>query len=132
MLQTQRNRLYKLETTLSRTIGWFRVCRVYSFEFGASMSIKQTTRFRLIFALLLSSAAFSSLPALPAYAQTLSGSIVGDVSDNSHAAIPRATVTIRDMDTNETRSTTTNDAGAYTFLALPPSTYEVKATKEGF
>jgi hypothetical protein len=96
------------------------------------MSIEQTTRFRLVFALLLSSAAFFSLSAPPACAQVLSGSIVGDVSDTSHAAIPNAAVTIRDLETNQTRSAATNESGAFSFLVLPPSNYEVKVTKDGF
>ena len=58
--------------------------------------------------------------------------MVGDVRDVSQAAVPGATVTIRDIETNQTRSTTTSDTGAFSFLALPPAAYEVKVEKGGF
>jgi carboxypeptidase family protein/TonB-dependent receptor-like protein len=96
------------------------------------MSIKQTVQFRQIFMLLLWGAAFAILSPPRVCAQALSGSIVGDISDTSHAAIPQASVTIRDLQTNETRTAVTNESGSFTFLALPPSNYEVKVTKDGF
>ena len=64
--------------------------------------------------------------------QALSGSLVGDVRDASEAAVPAAAVTIRNLETNQTRSTVTNSSGGFSFLALPPGDYEVKAQKDGF
>src|SRR6516164_624702 len=67
-----------------------------------------------------------------AHSQALSGSLVGDVRDSSEAAIPAAAVAIRNLETNQARSTVTNPSGGFSFLSLPPGDYEVKVEKEGF
>jgi hypothetical protein len=68
----------------------------------------------------------------PAQAQILSGSMVGNVKDASQASIPGAEVTIRNTETNQSRTTITSDVGAFTFATLPPGDYEVSITKVGF
>ena len=69
---------------------------------------------------------------LSASGQVLTGSVVGNVTDASGAVVSGAAVTLRDVDTNETRSTTTSSSGAYSFESIPPGTYEVKITQNGF
>ncbi len=81
----------------------------------------------IIVALLLCCAAF------PAWAQTTSmGTINGLVTDQSNALVPDATVTIKDDATGEVRTTTTNTAGRYIFVNLPPGTYDITISKAGF
>jgi hypothetical protein len=65
-------------------------------------------------------------------AQFAQGSIVGTVTDQSGAAIPKASVTARNNATSVSETTTTNSAGQYQFLALNPGTYSVTATAPGF
>jgi outer membrane receptor protein involved in Fe transport len=72
------------------------------------------------------------LLAVPAVAQEQTGSIVGVIKDASGAVLPGATVEARSPSLIGVRSTTTDDQGAYRFLALPPGTYEVTATLQGF
>jgi Carboxypeptidase regulatory-like domain len=67
----------------------------------------------------------------PGYAQTL-GTITGDVKDSSGAVIPGATITAQNVATNAARTQASNEVGAYTFAALPPGSYLVKAELEGF
>ena len=67
-----------------------------------------------------------------AWSQVLYGSIVGNVRDASGAAVPDATITITSQETNQVRSTTTNDEGGYSVPTVQSGTYEVKVTKEGF
>ena len=67
----------------------------------------------------------------PGYAQTL-GTITGEVKDQSDAAIPGATVTAQNVATNAVRVQQSNEAGVYTFPAMPPGTYQVKAELTGF
>jgi hypothetical protein len=67
-----------------------------------------------------------------ASAQTLYGSITGNVRDASGAVVPGATVTITQKETNQTRQTTSNEAGLYTFTTVQTGTYALKVTKEGF
>jgi hypothetical protein len=65
-------------------------------------------------------------------AQSTFGSVVGSVKDASDAAVPAALITIRDVDENLSRSTSTNDQGLYQFLNLRPGRYEITAAKAGF
>ena len=66
-------------------------------------------------------------------AQTTSmGTITGLVTDQSNAVVPDATVAVRDTSTNEVRTITTNSAGRYVFVNLPPGTYDIIVTKSGF
>ncbi len=67
-----------------------------------------------------------------AHAQVLYGSIVGSITDPSHAPVPGANVDFRQRETNQTRQTVTNDAGTYNFPTLSAGTYDVKIAKPGF
>ncbi|MCC7155844.1 MAG: TonB-dependent receptor [Bryobacterales bacterium] len=67
-----------------------------------------------------------------ATAQILYGSIVGNVTDPSNAPVPGATVSITQIETNQNRTATTNNAGQFTFSTVPGGTYEVKVTSQGF
>jgi len=77
---------------------------------------------------------FALFLALPSEvrAQTLYGSIVGNVKDASDAAIVGATVHILNKGTNETRQTTTNEAGVYNFSTVQTGTYEITVSMAGF
>ena len=65
------------------------------------------------------------------FAQT-AGQITGQVTDSSDAVVLGATVTVTNSQTNVARTTTTNSAGNYTFPAIPPGVYNVKAEMPGF
>lgn len=69
---------------------------------------------------------------LSLYSQVVSGTIVGTVHDPSGAAIPGTAVTLRALDTNQTRESSTNDVGAFTFATLPPGRYRVSTARPGF
>ncbi len=69
----------------------------------------------------------------PARAQSLiSGDIAGTVSDPSGAVIPAAEVTLRNLDTGLTQTSTTNQNGAYRFSLLKPGRYDVAVAASGF
>ncbi len=67
----------------------------------------------------------------PVLAQT-SGSISGEVKDEKQAIITNATVTVRNVKTNETRTTTTDGDGRYRFTGMPVGDYEVTVESTGF
>ncbi len=74
-----------------------------------------------------------ALVALPkVHAQVLYGSIVGEVRDASGAAVPGATVTITNKDTNQSREAKTDPAGAYSYTDVQAGSYSLKVTHEGF
>jgi hypothetical protein len=56
----------------------------------------------------------------------------GTVTDPTGAAVPSAKVTIRNIETGLTRSTTTNEAGLYSFNRLPVGAYDVSIQAQGF
>ncbi|MPY91453.1 MAG: hypothetical protein GEU99_26535 [Luteitalea sp.] len=68
----------------------------------------------------------------PAEAQVLYGSIVGNVTDSSGAAVPGATITITNKERNVTREEVTDDTGSYTFSTVATGTYSVRVTLPGF
>ena len=76
----------------------------------------------LVFALLLVSAT--------AFAQGSSGTLTGNVTTEG-APLPGATVTVTSPALQGSRTTVTNENGAYNFPALPPGKYTVVIELEG-
>jgi hypothetical protein len=68
----------------------------------------------------------------PGFAQTVTGSITGVVSDSSGAVVPGAQVTASNTGTGVKTEARTNDAGAYTIRFLPIGPYTVSVTAPGF
>ncbi len=68
----------------------------------------------------------------PASRAQVSAAISGRVSDPSGATVSGAAVMAKNVETGETRSTTTNDAGRYWVPSLAVGEYEVHVTKQGF
>lgn len=67
---------------------------------------------------------------LPVAAQE--ATIVGTVTDNSGALVPKATITITNTATGIVRTLTTNESGQYVASALAVGNYKVKAEASGF
>ncbi len=59
-------------------------------------------------------------------------SLNGSISDQSGASIHDAKITLTDAAKGLQRSTTTNKAGLYQFLDVPPGDYRMEATASGF
>ncbi len=75
--------------------------------------------------------------ALFAYSLNLSaqygtGTILGSVTDPSGAPISGLKVTVKNLDTNETRDFMTDSAGDYRFTALPVGQYSISAAAASF
>jgi Carboxypeptidase regulatory-like domain len=60
------------------------------------------------------------------------GSVQGTVTDGNGAIISGANVTLTNKATNQASTSTTNDAGVYTFDALTPGEYVVRVEHPGF
>jgi hypothetical protein len=76
--------------------------------------------------------AFEIVAPRVAWAQLLQGTIDGNVTDPSQAAVSGARVVVKEGATGFERATVTNAAGIYTLPPLPPGTYIVTITSSGF
>src|ERR1700676_3550464 len=75
---------------------------------------------------------FLSLNTGSVQAQTLYGTIQGQIQDQQGAAIGKAEVTVRNLETGSVRKVNANDSGAYQVTSIPPGSYEVTASIAGF
>src|SRR5580700_191023 len=66
------------------------------------------------------------------HAQTSYGSIVGNVTDSTGAAVASATVTLTNTSTGSKRTGQTGTDGTYSFAYLTPGYYRVDIGREGF
>src|SRR5260370_11560055 len=66
-----------------------------------------------------------------ALAQT-TATLSGTVSDQGGGVVPNADVVITNLDTQQVRTTKTDEAGLYYVPGLPPGNYKVSATAKGF
>ncbi len=80
---------------------------------------------------LLCTAVLLTICILPASAQTTAG-VTGTITDDSGAAIPGVTLTIRNVETSLQRETVSDESGFYQLLLLQPGTYTLTAKKTGF
>ncbi len=67
-----------------------------------------------------------------ALAQRASTGLSGTVSDTSGAVVQKASVTLTSQETGFHRTTTSNDAGIYSFPDLTPGVYDASAEAQGF
>lgn len=65
-------------------------------------------------------------------AQEFRATVRGQIVDTSQAALPGATVTVRNQETNEVATATTNDEGSYTIPFLRPGLYTMTVELAGF
>src|SRR5436190_11913105 len=85
-------------------------------------------------ALTCSSAAvlFTVALVVPAAAQTLYGSLTGNVTDASGAAVPNAKVDVLNVGTAILKTTQTDERGSYLFNDLQPGAYKVTISAPAF
>jgi hypothetical protein len=66
------------------------------------------------------------------HAQAVKGELLGSVTDQGGLAVPGATVTITEVNTNISYTAVTNESGYYIFSNLKDGTYKVQAELTGF
>ena len=70
--------------------------------------------------------------AIPASAQIFMASVHGSALDPAGAAVPGVSIALTNVDTAVTHHTTTNPAGNYVILDVPPGNYTLSASANGF
>src|SRR5260370_39236216 len=101
-----------MQGTLYLGMGWPMLKRVFVF-IGSAL-------FLLLFT------------AISVSAQVITGEITGTVTDPSGAAVSGATVTTTCTATNASRTATTGDSGSYVLSNLPPCSYKLSVSAQGF
>jgi len=91
--------------------------------------MNRTVRTALVLALF---ACASLLLSIPTRAQSVYGSIFGTVTDTTGAAIPNATITVKDEAKGTVVTVTTNTSGDYTVAHLIPDVYDLRVSAKGF
>lgn len=67
-----------------------------------------------------------------ATAQIITASLSGTVYDQSGAVVPKADVTLKNQASGDERRIQSNGEGYFSFAAVPPGTYTVSITSQGF
>lgn len=83
---------------------------------------------RIVFGIILSLLCLTAV----ASAQNYRGSVRGRVADPNGAAVKGAKLSIISQDTNETRTTTSDERGEYVFSLLRPGAYRLQVEQTGF
>jgi Carboxypeptidase regulatory-like domain/TonB dependent receptor len=98
-----------------------------TFYFVAGGPMKSTL-YRRIFVLIVLTLGLG----ISGFAQESRATLTGTVSDPNGSLVPGATVTVRNINTNEERVITTSDDGSYTVTSLLPGRYYVSVEAKGF
>jgi hypothetical protein len=88
---------------------------------------KSQIRYGLFFVVVVCLCAFGSV-----FGQEFRGTITGNINDPNGAAIPGATVVVKNVETNVATTVRTNDDGSYTVPLLLPGKYNVSVSVNGF
>jgi hypothetical protein len=85
-------------------------------------------------AALLLCATLSLLFASPLFSQVsiVQAQLNGTIRDQTGSLIVKASITLRDVDTNRLYTTTSNSSGYYILTSIPPGNYELSAEAQGF
>ncbi len=70
--------------------------------------------------------------ARPAFAQVGVAQLNGSVRDDSGGSVAKATITLREVETNRTYTAVSNDTGLYVLANLLPGRYELTVEATGF
>ena len=94
------------------------------------LSMKQVAVGLISSLLLLAGFLLSS--SVPVLAQGTSGSLTGQITDPSGAAVVGATVTLTNVDTNSLQTVATDNTGTYLLKPVMPGNYSLTITAKGF
>lgn len=73
-----------------------------------------------------------ALTAAPIFAQQITATVTGTITDQNGAVVPGATVTAVSLETGLSKSAQSNDQGRFTITFLQPANYNLTIEKSGF
>ncbi|HEX8492028.1 MAG TPA: TonB-dependent receptor [Pyrinomonadaceae bacterium] len=73
-----------------------------------------------------------SAHAVWAQSQITTGVIQGTVTDEAGAVVPGASVEVKNLETSQVKTLSTDEDGRFVFLQLPPSRYTLTISRQGF
>jgi hypothetical protein len=73
-----------------------------------------------------------ALSATDSSAQSIYGTLTGIISDATGAVLANATLKLKDENSGSQRDTATNSEGYFTFVSLPPGSYQLSVEAPGF
>jgi hypothetical protein len=85
-----------------------------------------------VFRFLLNSLLLSLILSLSAQAQTGTSVVRGTVTDQQGKAVAGATVTLKSVEKNTSRTQVTSDEGVYVFSSVAPGNYTIEVESSGF
>jgi len=97
---------------------------------GLPIALPQRQSIRLLCIPLLCLIAMAA--AVYCHAQSTSGEILGTLTEQTGAVIVNTQVTLTNIETAQVLQTKTNDSGFYRFVNVPPGSYRLTVTKQGF
>jgi hypothetical protein len=92
----------------------------------------QRTNAKYVWACLLLGAALLAGSTVAAFGQTTSGSLTGQITDPSGAAIAEASVTLTNVQTNYERVVSSGNTGVYLIEPVAPGEYALAVSAKGF
>ncbi len=88
---------------------------------------------RPFFAFLTAALGLTLLLSPASFGQSItSGAVTGTITDATGGAIPNASITLTNVNTNAAQQVTTNMEGSYRFAFTPPGAYKLDASASGF
>src|SRR5688572_21097658 len=96
-----------------------------------SMSVHSRRYFKLTLSTLATPLLICML-GVSAFAQSVTGSISGSVTDMTGGVLVGASISLQNDQTGTTRTATTNDEGRFSFAALQPGIYTLSIQQRGF
>jgi len=118
-----------------RVTGDFAIRRIWFLDFPEGRSSEKgwfMRRSHAVAVLLVLALALGCAASLSAQVGSGTAQLSGTVRDEGGGAVANASVSIREVDTNRSFSTSANDKGFYAFVNLAPGRYELKASYKGF
>ena len=113
-------------------LWWSIVFSILKMKLTGANDMKRAVSGMALVLILVLTLALVGIGVPTASAQVSKGSISGSITDPQGAAVLGASITVVSKDTNQKTTTESDSSGLFRVSLLPPGTYRVEISKEGF